>query len=972
MRRRVIEWTAAGMVLLACLVLSARWWRAEPEQPEDPLAILESLVIPPAPVLSPQQSLETLRVAPGYRVELVAAEPLVEDPVWLDWDDEGRLYVAEMRGYMPNLEGQGEDVANGRVVVLEDRDGDGAMDSSEIFLDALVLPRSLRVVPQGVLIAEPPNLWLCRDTEPADGKTRCDEKLWLGEYGAEGNVEHRENGLLPALDNWIYNAKSARRFRLRKSDGGEVALDVEATAFRGQWGIAQDDRGRLLHNHNSEWILIDEVRSQPLERHPATDPRVAPRAGLGTVLTAGQLVNSVRVNPGVNRAYVLGTLREDGRLAGPTSVAGLAVQRSSGFGAEERGSVFVPETAANAVAHFRLRNRDDVVEAEHVLYDDADWEKREFLVSTDERFRPANAFFSPDGDLFVVDMYRGVIQHATYVSDYLDEYVRKQGLEEPLGLGRIYRVTRAGRAVRARPAVVSDASTAERVVLLDDDDGWWRDRAQQALVVSGDPQALPLLRALPGGPLGRLHAIWTLEGLGALDRATWRRALEDEAAEVVVAALQAGAPLLRAPEPGDVHRVQARLAARERDVRLGALLALGEVPARERPLAAMMRLADRELGDEVFGTALVSGIGGVEREVLDALVSRSIIAASPEARDERRKQRADLLARVARAAFVRELAEERLDRVSELLDWIDALPEDDDHAWSKLAVLGGVSSLAWRPGFERVELPARPQLLFEARLQGEGRFVRARRKLRRVVTWKGDEFHFGLMPLSEPEKARMERGAVLYAETCQLCHQAHGQGQPGLAPSLVGASWVLDSDDWLLRIILQGVAGPIEVAGQSFDSAMPGHRADPRFADDEKIAGLVIFLRRSWGNSGDPITPETVTRVRHETADRSTSWSARELAKLPVETRLDRYEGSYKLDAMPLMRLRIERDGASLSASVAGMGGGRLVRQPDGSFSASDPTRGDFQLSFIENDARGVVGLQMLRAEGVIEWKRVE
>ena len=104
---RVMKWTAGGMVLLALLTLSAHCWRSEPEEPEGPPPILETMVIPPAPVLSPQQSLETLRVALGYRVELVAAEPLVEDPVWLDWDDEGRLYVVEMRGYMPNLEGEG-------------------------------------------------------------------------------------------------------------------------------------------------------------------------------------------------------------------------------------------------------------------------------------------------------------------------------------------------------------------------------------------------------------------------------------------------------------------------------------------------------------------------------------------------------------------------------------------------------------------------------------------------------------------------------------------------------------------------------------------------------------------------------------------------------------------------------------------------------------------------------------------------
>jgi glucose/arabinose dehydrogenase len=174
----LMKWTATGVLLVAVfalLALSVRWWRGEAEESEGPPPILATMEIPPAPVLSPQQSLETLRVAPGYRVELVAAEPLVEDPVWLDWDDQGRLYVVEMRGYMPNLEGEGEDLASGRIVVLEDRDGDGTMDSSEVFLDGLVLPRSVRVVPQGVLVAEPPNLWLCRDTEPADGNTRCDE-----------------------------------------------------------------------------------------------------------------------------------------------------------------------------------------------------------------------------------------------------------------------------------------------------------------------------------------------------------------------------------------------------------------------------------------------------------------------------------------------------------------------------------------------------------------------------------------------------------------------------------------------------------------------------------------------------------------------------------------------------------------------------------------------------------------------------
>ncbi|MGH7287152.1 MAG: DUF7133 domain-containing protein, partial [Myxococcota bacterium] len=271
------------------------WWATRPPSPAQ---ILASIEVPPAPVRTPEAELASFRVAEGFRVELVAAEPLVVDPVAIDWDDAGRLYVVEMRGFMPTLEGKGEDAPVGRVVVLEDGDGDGVMDRSQVFRDGLVLPRAIAVLPEGVLLGVPPDLWLCAPFEVAP---RCAAPRRLTHYGlGRPDPEHLENGLLPAIDGWIYNAKSSRRFRLE----GET-LHIQETAFRGQWGIAQDDEGRLFYNHNSVFLLADAFPADYLARHPATDPR-SKRLGMGELLTPGATLHGVRVAPGLNRAYLEG------------------------------------------------------------------------------------------------------------------------------------------------------------------------------------------------------------------------------------------------------------------------------------------------------------------------------------------------------------------------------------------------------------------------------------------------------------------------------------------------------------------------------------------------------------------------------------------------------------------------------------------------------------------------------------------
>ncbi|MCP4829730.1 MAG: cytochrome c, class I, partial [Proteobacteria bacterium] len=376
------------------------------------------------------QAVAAFRIAPGFEIELVAAEPLVEEPVAMAWDEHGRLYVVELRGYMRDAYGNDSNAPLGQVVRLEDTDGDGRMDSSEVFLGGLVNARAVAVVNEGVLVAEPPHLWLC---EVPSRESLCDRKRRVGDYAVdvESNVEHMENGLLQGLDNWLYNAKSNRSLRL---ESGEL-LERRGSS-RGQWGITRDAVGRLLYNHNSTWLQADLFAGEDLVQAG----RMRQLKGLGVNLTSPAPVYSVRVNPGVNRAYLPDTLRADGRLNQATGVSGLVAYLGDQFPRRYHGDVFVPEVAGNVVAQFEMREEGIALTAEQQLYADSRWGKRDFLGSTDERFRPVDAYNGPDGALYIIDMYRGIVQDDHFLTDELREQIFQRQLDAPIGMGRIWRI----------------------------------------------------------------------------------------------------------------------------------------------------------------------------------------------------------------------------------------------------------------------------------------------------------------------------------------------------------------------------------------------------------------------------------------------------------------------------------------------------------------------------------------------------
>ncbi|MCP5058781.1 MAG: cytochrome c, class I [bacterium] len=926
MMRRLL-WVLLGLGIV--LVLAWQWW-----QGPDPREILARIEVPPSPVLSPEQALETFRTAPGFRVELVAAEPLVVDPVAMDWDDEGRLYAIEMRGFMPDIDGRGEDRPVGRVVLLEDTDGDGRMDRSDVFLDGLVMPRAIAVLPEGVLVGEPPNLWLCRDQ---DGDRACDEKIRLTEYAIVGNPEHQENGLLAGLDGWIYNAKSDRRFQLN----GET-IEIQGTVFRGQWGIAQDDKGRLYYNHNSGFLYGDSISGDYAMRQPASAAAV-PKPGVNIDLARGEQVFGIRVAPGLNRAYLRGTLRSDGRQAGPTAVSGLAIQRGDQYGPEFVGDAFVPEPGSSAVAHFAVERDGTTLRAEHRLYPDEQWGQREFLASTDERFRPVDADFGPDGSIWLIDMYRGVIQHADYVSDHLRAYVEKHDLEPPGATGRIWRVVREDRPITFQPPPL--AALEDQLAGLDHPNGWVRDRAGRRLIFEAAPAAVQALRAFESfGPMGRQHALRTLDQMNGLDLATWRRALSDADASLRELAIRVGEPLL--DDPGAVETLLPFVSDPDATIRIQALHSLGAASPAQRPLDVLLR-AGRE-GDALEEQAVISSLAGVE-----------FVALRQEIDSDRGA--GEWLAKLAGAAHLAaQAADAPPNAAAELLDLIDSRHGDD----LAVSLLEGIETAQRSPGASRVALSA-PHPLFDANPDRPERAQSVLRRVRRHFTWPGDPRPGGARPLTAEEQERKERGAELYAMSCGTCHGAEGQGTVGLAPSLVGSPWVRDSDAWLVRIALGGLTGPIRIRDEEWNLTMPGHRYDPRF-DDDGLAGVLTHLRRSWGHAEEPVAPASVAKIRAATDARTLPWTAAELIELEVDHRLDRYAGLYSVPIVAF-EILIQRDASTLSIGMREGGRAPLAEVDLGLFIGEGIT-----VEFEEDEEGGVSSASVTREGTTFPISRVE
>ena len=855
-----------------------------------------------SPVLSPEDEMKTFFMPPGYRVELVASEPMVEEPILIDWDPDGRLWVIEERGYMQDLPATNERDPIGRISVLEDTNNDGKMDKKTVFIDGLVLPRALKVLDRGVLIGEPPHLWLARDT---NGDLKADTKeLIVDTYGQElGNIEHNANGLTWALDNWMYTAEHNGYLRLK--DG---KFDYQPTLARGQWGATQDDAGRIYRNTNEAALFVDLLPARYFTRNA----NLVRTRGLYESLQNEEVnrVWPVRPTRAVNRGYQDGILRPDGTLAHFTAVCAPTVYRGDRLPAELSGNVFVAEPAANLVSRIIISDDGTTLRSKKA-YPDA-----EFLASTDERFRPVYLSSAPDGMLYVVDAYHGIIQHKGFITEYLRDQILSRKLDRPSGHGRIFRIVHDTTRRDQQPAL-SKATPAQLVDALSHPNGWWRDTAQRLLVERGDRSIAKALadkaeRATDWRT--RLHALWTLDGLDAIEPAMVTRALDDASREVRVSALQLSERWLAQPN----HPVQAAVLKRTADadwaVRRQLAATLGVFPPNSAGETALVALLERSGDDPILVDAALTGLSGRESAVLQRLLEsatetpqKSVVVTTLAAtivKGGQDKAVQDLLHSIAeesRPAWQRGaliagveavLAGAALPGAAPGRGGANAaaangtapgarggpggaraFPDDPGTARGGGAGGGAGGGRGGRGGAGSSLALSREPAEFSALAKGNSDLATRASTLLARMNWPGKPPAAGapapLAPLTAEQQKLSEAGQTLFNSLCMACHGDDGKGRDKLGPSLIGSQFALAAPEVPIRILLQGKEGTVGL--------MPPLGAT---LTDDQIAGALTYIRRQWGNAAGPVDPGTVKAVRTATADRTRPWTNDELTAL--------------------------------------------------------------------------------------------
>lgn len=821
------------------------------EQPPLP----PDLVVPPAPALTPAEALATFALHPGFRIELVAAEPLVEDPVQIVFDERGRLWVVEMRGYMPDALGTGEREPVGCIAILTDTDGDGVMDEREVFADRLVLPRSVHPCEGGALVVAPPQVLFLRD-EDGDGAIDTRELLEPRVDGLD-SPEHAINGLLFGRDNWYHLANWGAKYR--RVEGKWVA---QRTNGGGQWGLSQDDVGRMYFNTNSDPLRGDLVASTYARRNPNQRGFVGANQRFATDLSTWPS----RITPGVNRGYQKNTLRADYTLKDFTAACAPIVYRGGAFGVEAEGDVFVCEPSANLVKRYAMQRDADgtgLVGKGVVI------EKRDFLTSTDERFRPVAGVTGPDGALYIADFQRGILQHRIFMTSFLRKQVDERGLATPLGLGRIYRIVREGAPLHPVPNL-AEASWSDLIAALAHPSGAVRDLAQRLFVedFAGEADVARQLREVARSAADartRLTALWILEGIDELTVPVLNAALRDADSRVRHAGLCVAEPWL-ALEGNDLISPVVRVGLVDTDpwARHQAILTLGAAQSEPADIG-LAALATGDVSNALVRTALVSGLRFRERAFIDRL-------ALDVRWHEQRQGRPELLRDLAGC-----VGRERLPDNVERLIALALAPPVGAEWWRKPLLEGLLSARGKGPTGELRPLPlTRMPPALEARIDGAPtEQIEAIAAIELGCTWPGKPGEEELAPvraLTPEEEAWFARGADVYSVVCATCHQSHGAGEPGKAPSLRGSEWALGDPARFAKILLHGLGGPIVIDGETWDQEMPRFEGTP-----QDLAAVATFVRRSWGNGAEPIAPDLVDEVRRATAKRTQPYTVREL-----------------------------------------------------------------------------------------------
>lgn len=600
-------------IAIALLILVASPARAaEPEVKAEDL--------PRTKPVEPADAVKSFKVRPGFHIELVAAEPLVVDPICMSFDENGRLFVVEMIDYS---ERRAEKLS--RIRILEDTDGDGKFDKSTIFLDHLPWATAVMCVNGGVLVGACPDIIFARDTN-GDGKADEVKTVFTG-FGSDEklNVQGLFNNFIWGLDNRIHGCSGHDGGMVVRADQNRgTALDVKDKGFvidprnwtmtteagGGQYGLSYDQYGQLFTCTNSshcETFMYDAAYGARNPNVTLPDPRIS-------IAADGPAAEVFRISPEEPWRVIRTRWRIAGLVGGPvegggrsagyfTGATGITIYRGNAFPPEYVGDAFVGDAGGNLVHHKRIkRNGIDLV-AERP----ADEQKSEFCASTDTWFRPVDFANAPDGTLYIADMYREVIEHPWSIPPNIKKFL---DLNSGNDRGRIYRLVPDGFKEPPLPKLGS-ASIYELVATLDHTNGWHRDTAARLLFEKQDKSAVPLLKKLfaTATPIGKIYALHSLEGLASLDDETLQGALGDPDEHV-------RAHAIKLAERSESPAIQSKLLSLANDesqiVRYQLAFSLGELkdPKRVDALATILRRdIDNTWIQSAVLSSLVSGAG---------------------------------------------------------------------------------------------------------------------------------------------------------------------------------------------------------------------------------------------------------------------------------------------------------------------------------------------------------------------------
>lgn len=559
--------------------------------------------------LTKEDAHRSIDLEDGYSLELVLSEPQINEPVACAFDGNGVLYVVEMLTYMQTADADGEQEPKSRISRHEDTTGDGVFDKHSVFIDNLLLPRMVLPLDDRIMVGvtNTLDLWTYRDST---GDGVADETVKIFDGGRRGgNMEHQPSGLIWNLDNWIYITYENRRYRF--TDG---RLEMESIPRGGgQWGLTRDDWGRLYY-------------SAAGGENPAFFFQQPPVYGMldlpGQTTDDFRRVFPIAEVPDVQGGR--GRIGPNGGLNHMTGCAGQEVFRGDRLPEDIRGNLIIPEPVGRLVRRATVERSDAKTSLANA------YPGSEFIRSRDVNFRPLWAANAPDGRMLLVDMHRGIIQQGNWTrpGSYLRGVIDLWGLDKNIGKGRIYRLVHKDFDAGPQPRML-DETTAKLVAHLSHPNGWWRDTAQKLIILRDDRESVvPALKELARTgttELGRSHALWTLEGIGALDGATVAAALADPSTMVKVQALKAGERLLEAGDPevvAGIAKLGGQVATAEAEVAAQLLNTINRSAGGHPELVALAAAAARTFPENPAIAAVVRMGDAVRVEAIAAAAQR--------------------------------------------------------------------------------------------------------------------------------------------------------------------------------------------------------------------------------------------------------------------------------------------------------------------------------------------------------------